>query len=933
MQDASKQKPRAEKDDIPPGGPSKEVKASSTTTRPRSRPTTTSQNDTAGDKFYLFQPGEGAKRQVIAPGSIRAGTKDVAATANSATDYYDSCQAIYDDFKDRLPASGTPTAPVNVDPGATCGSTLKQLGNAGPPAGSDVVKVPRGVIVLEADKQTQAQQLKANKSAPAVFYVLEDDSELSGSDIKDPKQQFDQNTNAPNVTFDFTDKGKRAFSTVTKRIAQRGLHVAERRARRFAITLDEQIVSNASVDPKRYPEGIDGSNGAEISGVGSLQDAQDLANSLRIGALPIDLQLISKTQVSATLGQQALNQGLLAGAVGLRARPDLPHPLLPRARRRGRGHARRRTRIFLFALVKLFGVTLTLPGIAGLILTLGVAADANVVIFERIKEEARSGASIPRAITAGYAQGAQDDHRRERRDDRRRLHPVHARDLGRQGLRVHAADRHAAVAVHGGARDLGDPRLDEPDPDPALQVGAQPGLEGPRDPLRLLGQLALLLLDVGRDPGDLLVRDRDVGDQLRHRLRVRHAHHRAARAEGQRRLRCATRSASAGFSDLEIQQVDDPTLGKNVFQVQTKTLAPGDEQKVQNALDKRFGVIDKNFSSDSIGPTFGQTVAKTAVIAILASLFLISIYIGLRFEFKYAVPVLIALAHDLLITAGVYALFQREVTTSTVAALLTILGFSLYDTIIVFDRIRENVPRMPRATFSQIVNRSMSEVVVRSLVTSFSTLLPILALMLFGGATLKDFGFALLVGVASGAYSSIFIAAPVLTHWKEREPVYKRRTAAALQEHGGVIPAYADGSIADVEPAPGEKRGRRRIAPRPGSGGTPPREPATAGGPSPTPTPAPAPARTPGPAAGGGASTSTSGVSSAAAARRAARKAAAAEAASAPAESESADGGAEPSEGNGQAPEREARDPQAATDDKSSDKPINRRRKKHGRSR
>jgi SecD/SecF fusion protein len=357
---------------------------------------------------------------------------------------------------------------------------------------------------------------------------------------------------------------------------------------------------------------------------------------------------------------------------------------------------------------------------------------------------------------------------------------------------------------------------------------------------------------------------------------------------------------------------------------------------VETALDKSFGVQRADFSSSSVGPTFGQEIARTAVIAIIASLVLISIYIGLRFEFKFAVPVLIALAHDLLITAGVYALFQREVSTSTVAALLTILGFSLYDTIIVFDRIRENVPRMPRATFSQIVNRSMSEVVVRSLVTSFSTLLPILALMLFGGATLKDFGFALLVGVASGAYSSIFIAAPVLTHWKEREPVYKRRTAAALQEHGGVIPAYADGSIADVEPAPGEKRGRRRIAPRPGTGGTPPREPATAGGPSPAPSPAPAPSPSR-PASGAGSSTSTSGVSSAAAARRAARRAAAAEAAESPAssaaETEPADGPSEPSEGNGQAPERESRDPQAATDDKSSDKPINRRRKKHGRSR
>jgi SecD/SecF fusion protein len=134
-----------------------------------------------------------------------------------------------------------------------------------------------------------------------------------------------------------------------------------------------------------------------------------------------------------------------------------------------------------------------------------------------------------------------------------------------------------------------------------------------------------------------------------------------------------------------------------------------------------------------------------------------------------------------------------------VAALLTILGFSLYDTIIVFDRIRENVPRMPRATFSQIANRSMSEVIVRSLVTSVSTLFPVLALMLFGGETLTDFGFALLVGIASGAYSSIFIATPVLTHWKEREAIYRRRTEAALQAHGGHIPAYADGSVADPD--------------------------------------------------------------------------------------------------------------------------------------
>ena len=146
-------------------------------------------------------------------------------------------------------------------------------------------------------------------------------------------------------------------------------------------------------------------------------------------------------------------------------------------------------------------------------------------------------------------------------------------------------------------------------------------------------------------------------------------------------------------------------------------------------------------------------------------------------------------------------------TTATVAALLTILGYSLYDTIIVFDRVRENVPRMPRAAFSQIVNRSMSEVLTRSLATSFCTLLPVLALLLFGGETLKDFAFALMVGIASGAYSSIFIASPVLTHWKEREGAYRNRRARIVRELGAV-PAYAT----DRRRRARGRRARRRSA-------------------------------------------------------------------------------------------------------------------------
>ncbi len=141
-------------------------------------------------------------------------------------------------------------------------------------------------------------------------------------------------------------------------------------------------------------------------------------------------------------------------------------------------------------------------------------------------------------------------------------------------------------------------------------------------------------------------------------------------------------------------------------------------------------------------------------------------------------PVLIALVHDIFITLGVYSLTGREVTTATVAAVLTILGYSIYDTIIIFDRVRENIPLMRRSSFAAIANQSLWETIRRSLATTFITLLPVSALFVFGGDTLKDFAFALLVGIGSGAYSTIFIATPVLAMLKEREPEYAKRQAA-----------------------------------------------------------------------------------------------------------------------------------------------------------
>jgi SecD/SecF fusion protein len=948
VETASKQKPRAEAVDIPPGGASPAVTKRFGGDKQKIEAYYDGKNDTAGPKYYVFGPGESNARKLIRPGQVGAAGSSAAQlqNANDATASYETCKEIADDY-----AGAAPTKPVRGKSagkpakGTACPATLAQLykQGIGPPPGSLVVEVPRGIVVLKGESQS-----KTNKQ-PSGYWTLEDDSELSGSDIKDPKQASDPTTNEPIVTFNFTDKGRKAFARATKREAVRGAAILvppgstnpEATYQRFAISLDNQVVSLATINYHDNPEGIAGDTGAQINGIGSIQETQDLAQNLRIGALPIALKLISKTQVSATLGKQALNQGLLAGAVGILL-TLLFLLLFYRVLGLVAGVALVVYAVLLFALVKLIPITLTLPGIAGLILTLGVAADANIVIFERVKEEARSGRSIPAAISSGYAKAL------------RTIIDANVVTLGVAFILFMLA----TAGVKGFAFTLLIGTLVSL----FTAVLATQAMLGSMARLRILrGRMALRVAQGERvhrfnfmgnskwffsmsgailAAGALAIAGLGInfGIDFESGTRITTPLERSA-SVGQ--VRDAL--SPLGYGDARIQKVNDPELGRNVIQISTRTLEPTRVNAVQTALDTKFGVQRADFSASSVGPTFGQEIARTAIIAIIASLVLISIYIGLRFEFKFAVPVLIALAHDLLITAGVYALFQREVTTSTVAALLTILGFSLYDTIIVFDRIRENVPRMPRATFAQIVNRSMSEVITRSLVTSLSTLLPITALMLFGGETLRDFGFALLIGVASGTYSSIFIAAPVLTHWKEREIVWRRRERIVREDHGGVIPAYAETSLGDEaastavrrERAPGRGRGARGTA-----GATAVAEPPVADSPAAAaPEAEPEPAEsTPAATAGGGGN----GLSAAAAARRAARERRAASRAARSAGgaadvTESAgdgdgdgdgdgtrggDGGASASASEGEA-ERAAAKRAAA----------NRRRKKHGRSR
>jgi preprotein translocase SecF subunit len=208
------------------------------------------------------------------------------------------------------------------------------------------------------------------------------------------------------------------------------------------------------------------------------------------------------------------------------------------------------------------------------------------------------------------------------------------------------------------------------------------------------------------------------------------------------------------------------TYGGDGYEVRTPVISEAESREVRDSLGEELGA---EVSPTVISPTFGGQVRSQALQAVAAALIVIVVFISVRFEFAFAISAMVALLHDILITIGFYAITGREVNLVTVVAVLTVLGYSLYDTIIIFDRIRENSPSAGynKRRFDEMINTSIRQVVRRSIYTSISTLIPITALLIFGESTLSDFAFALLVGILAGTYSSIFVASPVLALYKQ----------------------------------------------------------------------------------------------------------------------------------------------------------------------
>src|SRR5690349_5401712 len=630
----------------------------------------------------VFGPSTDGSGQVVAHGSLYdLLTKVKADTKNGGSQYYlfnvkKQKVAGPEDTRERLLNSTLPS-----------GRQLKgEL-----PEGFTVLAAPPKTIVVSCDQVTTGCQgvQQADAGVPTVYYLFKYDPnnptnpipEATGEDLKLSDIAADISTQGQGnvVRLGFTGKGADKFHDITRKEAQRGASLAaaagqtgsdintvQQFAQHFAIVLDGELRSTPYIDYKQNPDGIDPrGTGAEISNINSIGEAKDLALVLQTGALPVKFEQIERTDVSATLGKDSLKEAKLAALIGLlvvAAFLLVLYRFLGVVAVVGLGIYA----AFLYAAILLFNVTLTLPGFAGLILTIGVAADANVVIFERIKEEVRAGKSVRAAIGAGYAKGFHTII------DANVVTVITAMVLfavataGVKGfalmlmigtvisLITAVAATRAMLGLLAGFRWFENPSF----------MGAS-GEQSWRflqiDFMRKRYLwFAIAAAVVAISIGALAVKGLNLGIDFKGGTQVTFT-------TPQPTSLSAVRTQTDKYGQEPVVQGRGKTYGSDdykSFQLRLGTLNSAQPSALKSDMETNFGT--KAIQIQTVSASFGRQIARSAIIAILFSLLLIILYIAIRFDFKFAVPVIVALLHDIVITVGVCALLGREVSNSTV---------------------------------------------------------------------------------------------------------------------------------------------------------------------------------------------------------------------------------------------------------------------------
>jgi SecD/SecF fusion protein len=577
--------------------------------------------------------------------------------------------------------------------------------------------------------------------------LVRTDAELTGDMLVDATTEFSQQGfGQPYVSLELNSKGADIFADVTGRNV----------GRRLAVVLDGEV-QTAPVIREKIPSGR-----AQITGNFSVQEAKDIALVLRAGALPAPVHIIEERSVGPALGKDSVEKGIHAiiiGGIGVLAFMAIYYLLAGLIA----DLALVLNILIITGALSYFGATLTLPGIAGLVLTIGMAVDANVLIFERIREESGLGKSLRAAIHAGY--------------DKAFLTILDANvttlitalilfQFGTGPVRGFAttlsigiiASMFTALVVTRLIFDVitgNNPKMEKL---PMLQFFRQPNI--PFIKMRKIAYLVSILVIV---VGMTFFAKRGVKnfgvDFTGGTLQQFRFNEVVPVGEIRDIL------SKVGLGESAIQQFGD---GKEVV---VRSFS-GKTDEIINGLRERFGPGSfEVMRVETVGPAVGADLRKAAVKALIFAMIGICLYISFRFEFRFAITAIIALAHDVMVSLGMLALTGREISLPVIAALLTIVGYSINDTIVLFDRIREDRKFMRKATQEEIINLSINQTLSRTVLTSLTTLAVVVALFIFGGTVINDFSFVLMVGVVVGTYSSIFIATPLLIDWPTRRTV------------------------------------------------------------------------------------------------------------------------------------------------------------------
>lgn len=596
---------------------------------------------------------------------------------------------------------------------------------------------------------------KLNNEIPPGYYIPESKEEevflvekepvLTGRELSTAAPEIYEAR--PQVSLEFTGKGAKIFSEVT------GEHVRER----LAIVLDDVVYSAPVISEK-----ITGGK-ARISGRFTMGEAKDLAVVLRCGALPAPAKIIEERTVGPSLGRDSINKGVRAAILGL-VLVVLFMLFYYRFSGLIANFALFLTLFLLVAALAGFGATLTLPGIAGIILTIGMAVDANILIFERMREELRSGKSIRASVEGGYTKAFLTIM------DANVTTLIAALVLFQfgtgpvKGFAVTLsigilASMFSALIVSRAIFEFLTSRR-------RFKRLSMASLVGPTridfiNRRKIAFAFSIILILVGlvsfvlKGEEKLLGIKKNFGIDFRggSLVQLRFASPVSAN-EGRKAL------GEIGLGASTIQQFD---AGRGM-------IIRSDRDAAAPIIDKFSQVfeLEEVQRQEMVGPEVGKDLRKAAFLALSCALIGILIYIAWRFEFKFAIAAIIALFHDVLITIGAFSLTGREFSLPVIAALLTIVGYSLNDTIVVFDRIRSNTKILGKESYPVMVNTSINETLSRTLLTSLTTLIVVLSLFFLGGEVIHDFAFALLVGIIVGTYSSIFVASPILVAWQKR---------------------------------------------------------------------------------------------------------------------------------------------------------------------